>query len=94
MLGQETYSPPVDIWSCGTIFAELLRKKALFSGDSEIDQLYKIFRMMGTPNEEVWPGVSQLRDYAPTFPQWRPQDLEPLFPKLDADGLDLLKVKP
>ncbi|RQM24319.1 hypothetical protein B5M09_001613, partial [Aphanomyces astaci] len=91
LLGQEVYSPPVDIWSCGVIFAELIKKKALFPGDSEIDQLYRIFRMLGTPDESIWPGVSGLRDYAATFPKWRPQDLEPMFPKLDSDGLDLLK---
>ncbi|CAK4078179.1 unnamed protein product [Aphanomyces euteiches] len=91
LLGQEIYSPPVDIWSCGVIFAELLKKKALFPGDSEIDQLYRIFRLLGTPDETVWPGVSLLRDYAATFPKWRPQDLDPMFPKLESDGLDLLK---
>ncbi|OQR85332.1 cell division protein kinase [Thraustotheca clavata] len=91
LLGQEAYSPPVDIWSVGTIFAELLRKKPLFTGDSEIDQLYRIFQVLGTPDESCWPGVASLRDYAPTFPKWRPTDLAPMFPKLDADGLDLLK---
>lgn len=44
LLGQEIYSPPVDIWSVGVIFAEMLVKKPLFPGDSEIDQLYRIFR--------------------------------------------------
>ncbi|GMF20172.1 unnamed protein product [Phytophthora fragariaefolia] len=44
LLGQEVYSPPVDIWSVGVIFAEMVLKKALFAGDSEIDQLYRIFR--------------------------------------------------
>ncbi|KAF0701140.1 Aste57867_8363 [Aphanomyces stellatus] len=91
LLGQEVYTTSVDIWSCGVIFAELIKKKALFPGDSEIDQLYRVFRVLGTPNEKNWSGVSKLRDYAATFPQWRPQDLEPMFPKLDSDGLDLLK---
>jgi cyclin-dependent kinase 2 len=44
LLGQEVYSPPVDIWSVGVIFAEMLTKKPLFPGDSEIDQIYRIFR--------------------------------------------------
>lgn len=44
LLGQEIYSPPVDMWSVGVIFAEMLAKKPLFPGDSEIDQLYRIFR--------------------------------------------------
>jgi hypothetical protein len=37
--------------------------KVLFKGDSEIDQLFQIFRILGTPDEKVWCGVSQLSDY-------------------------------
>ena len=48
LLGQEVYSPPVDIWSVGVIFAEMVSKKPLFPGDSEIDQLYRIFRWVDT----------------------------------------------
>uniref|UniRef100_A0A8C6SZB3 Cyclin-dependent kinase 1 n=1 Tax=Neogobius melanostomus TaxID=47308 RepID=A0A8C6SZB3_9GOBI len=44
LLGSPRYSTPVDVWSTGTIFAELATKKALFHGDSEIDQLFRIFR--------------------------------------------------
>lgn len=45
-----------------TQFAIFIRR-ALFPGDSEIDELFRIFRLMGTPNEEVWPGVSSLPDF-------------------------------
>ncbi|TWW54238.1 Cyclin-dependent kinase 1 [Takifugu flavidus] len=44
LLGSPRYSTPVDVWSTGTIFAELATKKPLFHGDSEIDQLFRIFR--------------------------------------------------
>ena len=54
----QTYAPPVDVWAIGTIFVEMVTKRPLFPGDSEIDQLFKIFRQLGTPTEEVWPGVS------------------------------------
>ncbi|KAL3674015.1 Cyclin-dependent kinase 2 [Phytophthora oleae] len=91
LLGQEIYSPPVDIWSVGVIFAEMASKKPLFPGDSEIDQLYRIFRTFGTPNEASWPGVTKLRDYAPTFPKWRKKDMRELFPQLDESGLNLLE---
>ena len=43
LLGQKQYSTPVDIWSIGCIFAEMAQKRALFQGDSEIDQIFKIF---------------------------------------------------
>ena len=34
----------VDVWSVGCIFAEMYTKRPLFQGDSEIDQLFRIFR--------------------------------------------------
>ena len=44
LLGSQRYSTPVDIWSIGCIFAEMVSKRPLFHGDSEIDQLFRIFR--------------------------------------------------
>ena len=49
LLGQKQYSLGVDIWAIGCIFAELTEKKPLFCGDSEIDQIFKIFQFHGTP---------------------------------------------
>lgn len=40
-----------------------VRKQPLFPGDSEWQQLLHIFKLMGTPNESMWPGVSRLRDW-------------------------------
>lgn len=57
------YSTPLDVWSIGAIFAELANKKPLLPGDSEYDQLMKTFMVFGTPNDDVWPGVSELPDY-------------------------------
>jgi len=54
LLGSKIYSTAIDIWSIGVIFFELAHKKPLFAGDSEIGQLFKIFRTMGTPNEDSW----------------------------------------
>ena len=50
------------------------------------------YRVLGTPNEESWPGVSQLPDYKPTFPQWSSQSLTKYIPHLDSVGIDLLYV--
>lgn len=80
----------MDVWSVGCIFGEMARKSPLFPGDSELQQLLHIFKLLGTPNEEVWPGVSKLRDWH-EFPRWKPQDLAKLVPQLDADGVDLLE---
>lgn len=60
LLGVKEYSTPIDMWSVGCIFAEFLTMKALWPGKSEIDQLNRIFKDLGTPNEKIWPGVSEL----------------------------------
>jgi cyclin-dependent kinase len=93
LLGARHYSTAIDMWSVGCIFAEMaMQGSPLFPGDSEIDQIFKIFRIMGTPNEEQWPGVSQLPDYKPTFPQWSKQGLTSVVTTLDEDGIDFLNV--
>ena len=91
LLGCKQYSVPIDIWSAGCIFAEVAQKKPLFIGDSEIDQLFKIFRVLGTPTEDNFPGVTGFSDYKPTFPKWNPVDLSSIVTELCDDGLDLLQ---
>ena len=93
LLGSQRYSCALDIWSIGCIFAECITKKPLFHGDSEIDQLFRIFRLLSTPNEETWPGVSSLPDYKPTFPNWKAKNLSQSVSAklLSPDGLDLLQ---
>ncbi|CAL1284399.1 unnamed protein product [Larinioides sclopetarius] len=90
LLGVKEYSTSVDIWSLGCIFAEMLTKRPLFPGDSEIDQLFRVFRTMGTPDEDTWPGCSSLMDYKPTFPKWLPRDITATLPMLDFEGADIL----
>ncbi|XP_078260406.1 cyclin-dependent kinase 2-like isoform X4 [Rhinoraja longicauda] len=106
LMGCKFYSTAVDVWSIGCIFAEMegqssckmrgqsfkteVTRKPLFPGDSEIDQLFRIFRTLGTPNESVWPGVTQLPDYKANFPRWSRQDFSKILPNLDIDGKDLL----
>lgn len=46
LFGSSNYSMGVDIWSIGCIFAEMAMKTALFKGDSEIDQIFRIFRFV------------------------------------------------
>jgi serine/threonine protein kinase len=62
----------------------------LFAGDSEIDQIFRIFQMYGTPNEKLWPGITKLPDFKQTFPQFRPKGLNSYCTLLDDNGLDLL----
>lgn len=70
----------------------MLTKKTLFGGDSDIDQLYRIFRTLGTPTEATWPGVSQLSGYKVSFPNFPPTDLAACCEGMPETGLDLLQV--
>ncbi|KAM7079977.1 LOW QUALITY PROTEIN: cyclin-dependent kinase 2 [Ciconia maguari] len=88
--GCKYYSTAVDIWSLGCIFAEMITRRALFPGDSEIDQLFRIFRTLGTPDEAAWPGVTAMPDYKPSFPKWARQDFGKVVPPLDEEGRKLL----
>jgi hypothetical protein len=40
----------------------------------------------------VWPGVTNLKDYAETFPKWKKKEFDQIFPQLDEEGLNLLEV--
>lgn len=91
LLGSPKYSCPIDMWSMGTIFAEMVNRRPLFQGDSEIDQLFRIFRVLKTPTEELWPGVTQLPDFKPTFPNWSTFNLKQSMKKLEPAGMDLLE---
>ncbi|XP_018802522.1 PREDICTED: cyclin-dependent kinase 2 isoform X1 [Bactrocera latifrons] len=87
LLGTKYYATGMDIWSLGCIFAEMIMKRSLFPGDSEIDQLYRIFRTLGTPDEKVWPGVTQLPDYKANFPRWEKTNIPEVLVKHEAYDL-------
>nr|CAI5827150.1 unnamed protein product [Callosobruchus analis] len=63
LYGAKQYGTCIDMWAVGCILAELLLRVPLFPGDSDLDQLTKIFSVFGNPTEETWPGVKQLSDY-------------------------------
>ena len=90
LLGQKEYSTPVDMWSIGLIFYEMAHRKPLFAGDCEIDQIFKIFQMFGTPNEKTWPGVTKLPEFKLTFPQFKGKGINAYNRNIDNVGLDLL----
>ncbi|GAO15002.1 uncharacterized protein UV8b_00486 [Ustilaginoidea virens] len=92
LLGGRQYSTGVDMWSVGCIFAEMCTRKPLFPGDSEIDEIFKIFRALGTPDEEVWPGVTSYPDFKSSFPKWKRDYRQPLCQNLDEKGLELLEM--
>lgn len=92
LLGAKEYSTAVDMWSVGCIFGELLTQKPLFPGKSEIDQINKVFKDLGTPSEKIWPGYNDLPAVKKmTFTEYPYNNLRKRFGALLSDqGFDLM----
>ncbi|KAI4756376.1 Pkinase-domain-containing protein [Aureobasidium sp. EXF-3400] len=64
LLGETQYGPAVDIWSAACVLVEIFTKHAIFPGDGgEINQLDKIYNVLGTPSRSHWPGIVDLAWY-------------------------------
>ncbi|GLT30135.1 hypothetical protein SLA2020_049530 [Shorea laevis] len=90
LLGARQYSTAIDMWSLGCIMAELLSKEPLFNGKTEFDQLDKIFRILGTPNETIWPGFSKLPGVKINFVKHQYNHLRKKFPATSFTGSPVL----
>ncbi|KDP30954.1 hypothetical protein JCGZ_11330 [Jatropha curcas] len=90
LLGAKQYSTAIDMWSVGCIMAELLGKDPSFKGKSEIDQLAKIFRVLGTPSEASWPGFSKLPGSKANFVKQPHNLLRKKFPATSFTGSPVL----
>eukprot|EP01105_Mastigella_eilhardi_P024703 TRINITY_DN6499_c0_g1_i1.p1 TRINITY_DN6499_c0_g1~~TRINITY_DN6499_c0_g1_i1.p1 ORF type:complete len:207 (+),score=50.40 TRINITY_DN6499_c0_g1_i1:391-1011(+) len=90
LMGSSKYSTPIDLWSAGCIFAEMASGRALFPGSGTQDELMKIFKIMGTPNEQIWPSVVELPEYKRDFPVYPARYLPDVVPGLDNRGYHLL----
>jgi serine/threonine-protein kinase BUR1 len=65
LMGATRYDASVDIWGAGCIFGELLKRHPILVGNSDMDQLQKVFMLCGTPTEENWPGFMSLPVFDP-----------------------------
>ncbi|BFZ22729.1 hypothetical protein BsWGS_25767 [Bradybaena similaris] len=83
------YATPVDMWSCGCIFAELFLRRPLFKGNSEGDQLKKIFEVIGLPDLPSWPETSVLM--WGSFRSTPSPPLDHFVPEIDSKAKDLLE---
>lgn len=72
LLGSKSHDFSIDMWSVGCIFAELVQGFPLFQGDCEIDQLFKIFRVFGTPEKQDNSYLSTMNLFSSNFPKWEP----------------------
>uniref|UniRef100_A0A0A9WBF2 Cyclin-dependent kinase 7 n=2 Tax=Lygus hesperus TaxID=30085 RepID=A0A0A9WBF2_LYGHE len=88
LFGARMYSTGVDMWAVGCIIAELLLRVPFLPGESDLDQLTRIFHTLGTPTEQTWPGMTSLQD----FIQFKSFPGTPLKHIFTAAGDDLLDV--
>ncbi|XP_016281218.2 cyclin-dependent kinase 17 isoform X2 [Monodelphis domestica] len=91
LLGSSEYSTQIDMWGVGCIFFEMASGRPLFPGSTVEDELHLIFRLLGTPSQETWPGVSSNDDFKNyNFPKYKPQPLINHAPRLDSEGIELI----
>ncbi|KAI8899554.1 kinase-like domain-containing protein [Globomyces pollinis-pini] len=92
VLSPKHYSKAIDLWSVGCIFGEMLTGHILFRGNDYIDQLSKIFEVLGTPQDPTLTQLCSARvlKYLRTWPKRQKANFAKLFPNADNLGLDLI----
>ncbi|CAE7061368.1 unnamed protein product [Rhizoctonia solani] len=93
LLGESVYTGSYDMWSAGCVIADMVRAGRILFPSSHPPraepQLESIFRTLGTPDEEIWPGISKLPKWE-EFTQHEPKTAAGLFPGLSGNGMDLI----
>ncbi|EGF76269.1 hypothetical protein BATDEDRAFT_37565 [Batrachochytrium dendrobatidis JAM81] len=92
VLSPKHYTKAIDLWSVGCIFGEMLTGRVLFKGADYIDQLEKIFKVLGTPQDPALTRLcsSRVFKYLRAWPKRSKMPLEQAFPRADAEGLDFI----
>uniref|UniRef100_A0A8C5HJN3 cyclin-dependent kinase n=1 Tax=Gouania willdenowi TaxID=441366 RepID=A0A8C5HJN3_GOUWI len=93
LLGSTDYSTHIDMWGVGCIFYEMSTGRPLFPGSTVEEELHFIFKLLGTPTEQSWPGVTSNSEFvAFNYPQYRAERLGNHTPRyLNApEGVQLL----
>lgn len=72
LLGETQYTAAVDIWSAACVLVEIFTRHAIFPGDgTEINQLDKIYAVLGTPNKVDWPDLIKMEWFELLRPGYR-----------------------
>ncbi|XP_051470406.1 serine/threonine-protein kinase ICK isoform X6 [Apus apus] len=92
LLRSTSYSSPIDIWAVGCIMAEVYTLRPLFPGASEIDTIFKICQVLGTPKKNDWPEGYQLSASMNfRWPQCVPNNLKTLIPNASSEAVQLMR---
>ncbi|XP_077238176.1 cyclin-dependent kinase F-4-like isoform X2 [Tasmannia lanceolata] len=91
LLQSFVYDSAVDMWAMGAIMAELFTLRPLFPGSSEVDEIYKICSVIGSPNQNSWAEGLQLANVIKyQFPQLANVHLSVLIPSASDDAISLI----
>ncbi|XP_020093819.1 cyclin-dependent kinase F-4 isoform X1 [Ananas comosus] len=91
LLQSSIYDSAVDMWAMGAIMAELFTLRPLFPGSNEVDEIYKICTVIGTPDVNSWTKGLRLADAMKyQFPQSDGTDLSALIPSASVNAIDLI----
>ncbi|XP_004620993.1 cyclin-dependent kinase 20 isoform X1 [Sorex araneus] len=91
LYGARQYDQGVDLWAVGCILGELLNGSPLFPGENDIEQLCCVLRVLGTPNPQIWPEITELPDYNKiSFKERAALPLQEVLPDAPPQALDLL----
>ncbi|XP_054654919.1 serine/threonine-protein kinase ICK-like isoform X2 [Dunckerocampus dactyliophorus] len=91
LLRSTSYSSPIDQWAVGCIMAELYTLRPLFPGSSEVDTIFKICQVLGTPRKNDWPEGFQLASAMYfRWPQCVPSNLKTLIPNASPEAIHLM----
>lgn len=92
LLRSTNYSSPIDQWAVGCIMAELYTLRPLFPGSSEVDTIFKICQVLGTPNKNDWSEGYQLAAAMHfRWPQCVPSNLKTLVPNASSEAIHLMR---
>lgn len=95
LLGETQYGPAVDIWSAACVMVEIFTRHAIFPGDGgEINQLDKIYNVLGTPTRSEWPGLVDMAWFELLRPTERKPNTfaEKYQERLTKDAFELLQA--
>lgn len=91
LLHSTRYGSAIDLWAIGCIMAELYTFRPLFPGSSEVDQLFKVCSVLGTPDRDTWPEGHRLAAVIQFhFPECPKVELTAIVTRASPVGLQLL----
>ncbi|KAJ0067328.1 hypothetical protein NL108_016494, partial [Boleophthalmus pectinirostris] len=91
LLRSTSYNSPIDQWAVGCIMAELYTLRPLFPGSSEVDTIFKICQVLGTPKKNDWPeGYLLANAMNFRWPQCIPSSLKTLIPNASPEAIHLM----